>query len=246
MQNHFLQFKLNYPENLFTQLSESADFENITKDRLGANLVDYQNGLIPIVRTTTSYHKSNQKFLPIHCDIIESIKKASNINDLNFNNAMIEIYSLKYRTMNFHTDQSLDLEDNSYICIFSCYDKIPDFTRKLVIKNKLTNELSEVSLEHNSIVLFSTKTNKQFVHKIILDQFKLDNRWLGITFRLSKTFIKFINEIPYFCSNNKTLKLVNKDQLIEFRKYKHDENLQIDFSYPEIDYTISVGDLIPI
>lgn len=73
------------------------------------------------MRTTTIYRNLNQKFLDIHYNIIESIKKATNNNNLQFNNALIEIYNCDYNKMGFHTDQSLDLEQNSYICIFSCY-----------------------------------------------------------------------------------------------------------------------------
>ena len=40
-------------------------------------------------------------------------------------------------TMKYHSDQALDLADNSYICIFSCYDN-PINLRTLRIKNKLT------------------------------------------------------------------------------------------------------------
>ena len=53
----------------------------------------------------------------IHYDIIENIKKISGI-DVKLNNALIEIYGSKYCTMGYHSDQSLDLDEKSYICIF--------------------------------------------------------------------------------------------------------------------------------
>ena len=50
---------------------------------------------------------------------------------------MIEIYDSKYCKMGFHTDQSLDLQENSYIGIFSCYnDPTTKDLRKLKVKNK--------------------------------------------------------------------------------------------------------------
>lgn len=70
--------------------------------------------------------------------------------------------------------------------------------------------------------------------------------WLGITFRKSKTFIIFHNELPYFYSNKKILTLADKYQRNEFYKYKSLENLSAEYVYPNIDYTISNGDLLPI
>ena len=244
----FSKYILDYPTNIFDELSQSVDFEDIMNGRKGANLVDYKNELIPIVRTTSNYSKPNQKFAPIHYDIIANIKKMSGITDLELNNALIEMYDSQYRNMKFHSDQSLDLADNSYICIFSCYDN-PTNIRKLKIKNKSTGEFSEISLDHNSVVIFSTETNKKYQHKIILDQ-STDKqtstgcKWLGITFRFSKTVIKFIKDIPYFYPNGNELKLATDEDKKIFLKHKSEQNKQIGYNYPEISYTLSVGDLL--
>ena len=237
-------------ENSFNQLSESCQFEDITKGRKGAILVDYKNDLIPIVRTTTCYNNPNQKFLPIHYKLIDKIKEVTQDYKLEFNNAMIELYDSTYRTMGFHTDQALDLDTDSYICIFSCYNDSGDSgdldIRKLKIKNKITDESSEILLEHNSIVLFPVSENSKHVHKIVLENVKSkDKKWLGITFRLSKTFIKFVNNVPHFHPSNIVLRLAN-DNNEEFRKYKSLENANIDYIYPNIDYTISLSDILPI
>lgn len=243
--NPFTKFIIDYKTNIFEELSTSAQFEDTHNGRKGKNLIDYKNNLVPIIRTTTIYNKPAQKFLPIHHNIIENIKKISKIQDLELNNALIEIYDNRYRTMKFHSDQSLDLAENSYICVFSCYDDPTDI-RKLKIKEKSSEEHSEILLEHNSVVIFSTETNKNYQHKIILETSKSKNRWLGITFRLSKTFIKFVNEIPYFNSNNKILRISNKDERKEFSKHKGIENLKNGYDYPEIDYTISISDTLPV
>ena len=239
----FNKFTLDYQKNIFEELSTSIIFEDIVTGRKGTNIVDYKNDLIPIVRTTTSYNKPAQKFLPIHYDIIENIKKVSNIKDLELNNALIEIYDNQYRTMGFHSDQALDLTENSYICIFSCYDNNSSL-RKLKIKEKSTKKESEIVLDHNSVIIFSTETNKKYLHKIILDTNKSQNLWLGITFRLSKTFIQFINEIPYFYKSNKILRLANQDEIIKFRKLKGDENANTEHNYSDIDYTLSASDIL--
>ena len=242
----FTKFIVNYQINTFEEFSKSIEFENITNGRKATILVDYTNNLIPLVRTTTIYNNPMQQFLPIHYDLIKNMKKISNIKDLELNNALVEIYDSRYRTMKFHSDQSLDLSTNSYICIFSCYDNPSTDIRKLKIKGKATGECSEILLEHNSVIIFSIETNKKYVHKIVLEKNTLNNKWLGITFRLSNTFIQFINDIPYFYPSNKILRISTNDERNEFRKYKGAENKQIGYNYSEIDYTLSIGDILPI
>jgi hypothetical protein len=72
------------------------------------------------------------------------------------------------------------------------------------------------------------------------------NLWLGITFRQSKTFVLFNNELPYFSSTNKVLTLANENQRKEFFKCRSLENSNIEYVYPEINYTISIGDMLQI
>ena len=132
----FRRSHLNYGNDTFTKFSESVVFENVCNGRKAANLADYKNDLIPLVRTTTSYNNPVQKFLPIHYELVENIRNVSEIKEIELNNAMIEIEP-KYRNMGYHSDQMLDLVEDSYICIFSCYDNISaeknNDTRKLKI-----------------------------------------------------------------------------------------------------------------
>ncbi len=177
----FLKIILNFDYNLFDILKNSIKFENLSNGRFSSVLVDCSNNLIPTVRTTTKYDNSVQKFQSIHYNIINKVKEFN--NNVYFNNALIEIYDNNYRSMKYHSDQSLDLEDDSYIGIFSCYsDHNTNNLRKLIVKNKINNIKVEYTLEHNSFILFSNKTNKQYLHKIILDKFNnFDNtKWLGI------------------------------------------------------------------
>jgi hypothetical protein len=172
---------------------------------------------------------------------------------LDFNNALIEVYDCNYATMKYHSDQDLDLENESYIGLFTCYENPSELTekniRKLKIKDKVTNEEFDISLTHNSIVLFSVLTNKKFLHKIILEsipsikKLESDNRWLGITFRKSKTFIQFKNNQPHF-SNGDLLVLANEDQKKEFYKLRGEENFNMNFVYPKLSYTLSIGDTL--
>ena len=259
----FTQFVVDFETNKFDELSKSVQFD--TKEnksgRKCVTLVDDKNSLIPIVRTTTIYNKAAQRFVPIHYDIIENIKKVSNNHNLQFNNAMLEIYNSNYRHMKYHSDQSLDLANDSYICLFSCYDSAsPSHKRKLKIKEKQIIEkkiiTSEIILEHNSVVLFSVDTNSKWLHKIGLENTKSNDQpfadksqpfadkgqWLGITFRLSKTFIKFIDNVPYL--NTKILKMANEEEKKELMKCKSLENCNVGYKYPEINYSISPSDLL--
>ena len=129
--------------------------------------------------------------------------------------------------MGYHTDQSLDLQEDSFICIFSCYKNVtvPSDLRKLQVKNKSTKKSFDIKLENNSIILFSTSDNKKHLHKIALDCKKSTNEWLGITFRLSKTLIKFMDNIPYIFPDNKILRIANNSERNEFVKHKRNENV---------------------
>lgn len=243
----FTKIILDYKMNLFPDLIKSTDFEDITNGRKGAILVDPTNNLIPLVRTTTKYTKPAQKFKSIHYDIINEIKKGANINEIKFNNVLIEVYDNKYTTMGFHSDQSLDLENGSYIAIYSCYENIKGTNyRNLIVKNKVTNELTEFIMEHNSVILFDFSTNQQYLHKIILKNNNINNRWLGITFRLSKTFIHHINNIPYFYKTDNVLMLANNEECKDFYKLRGKENKSLEFKYPDINFTISASDLIQV
>lgn len=257
----FIKYTVNYSDNIFNQLSECSSFEYLAKGRQGAVLVDSKEGLVPIVRTTTSYQNPAQQFLPIHYDILDNIKRATysetSIRDLHFNNALVEIYDSQYCSMKFHSDQSLDLADNSFICVFSCYDNpnTPD-VRKLKIRNKIIQEYSgipdslgikdsEISLDHNTFVLFSLETNYKHLHKIVLEKNTSNSKWLGITFRLSKTYIRFENQIPIMHPSSQILRIASQDQFQQFIKKRGEENRSLQFIYPFFDYTLSPSDRLP-
>jgi len=240
----FTKTILDYENNMFPLLS-TINFENITKGRKGAVLINAQNNLIPLVRTTSKYINSPQQFNQIHLDIINKIKEMTNIDNLCFNNALIEMYDNSYCTMGFHSDQALDLANDSYIAIYSCYKNINTVNhRKLIVKNKTTNKISEIIMDHNSVILFDLTSNQQHLHKIILNNINKDNEWLGITFRCSKTFVHHINNVPYFYKTDVPLKLATDKETKEFYKLRSEENKKTDFTYPNLDFTISPSDLL--
>jgi hypothetical protein len=242
----FSKYDIQLKDNLFMELANSAKFEQLGKGRHGTVLLHAQNNIQPIVRTTTKYNIPSQPFKQVHYDIIDKIKKITQLN-IYFNNALIEMYDMNYTTMGEHSDQALDLDPDSYICLFSCYDNPePKDIRTLKIKNKTSGDLSEIKLTHNSIVLFSVKTNSNYLHKIVLDNSSANDMFLGLTFRLSKTFIQFLDEIPYFYKTDRILKLANQEEMKEFYSLRQKENKSIGFEYPELNYTISASDLIRI
>lgn len=230
---------LEFNFNTFNKFTENVNFEDICKGRKGAVLVDSRDK-IPLVRTTTKYNNSVQLFTNNHNELIEKLPGK-------FNNALIELYTPQYSKMGFHTDQALDLQDDSIICLFSAYKTTEYNIRKLKIKNKINGKITDILLDHNSIVYFSININSEHLHQIILENKEYTNdEWLGITFRLSKTFIKFVNEIPYFIDTDKKLYLANNDEKKKFYKYKSSENKLIKYIYPKIYYTISKSDIYPI
>lgn len=258
--HEFHKLSVSFEKNLFEELRTSVEFQNLGKGRVGNHLVNVIEDGIPIVRTTSKYDISAYDFSILHSMVIEKIIEAIKLNNLDlelpidFNNALIEVYDGSYTKMKYHSDQCLDLESESYIVLFTCYehpDELQHNLRKLKIKDKITDEEFEIQLEHNSIVLFSMATNRKYLHKIVLEAVrgqkpsKIDNRWLGITFRKSKTIIKFKGNQPVF-SNGEPLSLADEDQTRAFYKLRGEENGNMNFVYPKIEYTLSIGDtLIP-
>merc|ERR1712066_23585 len=98
----------------------------------------------------------------------------------------------------------------------------------------------EIPLTHNSVVVFSLETNRRFKHKIVLDTtaHPPENQWLGVTFRTSKTFVRFHGEQAYL-GDGAPLTVADDDQRSEFYKLRRCENEATDSTYPQILYTIS-------
>jgi hypothetical protein len=253
----FYIFRLDLDDSIFELLTNSIEFEDINKGRKGGVLVKSEERGIPIVRTTTNYQNPAYHFNQIHNVIIEKLNKQiqqdTKIKSCEFNNALIEIYDREYYKMGYHSDLDMDLEDDSFIALFSCYENASNLSinalRKLKIRSKSTSEEFEISLQNNCLILFSLQTNREFVHKIILDISKNEitkfekNRWLGLTYRKSKTFINFKNGLPFFTHGN-LLRVANDEEREAFYKLKKRENEGVNFNYPEINYTLSRGDTL--
>lgn len=248
MADEFRQYTLPIKGNLFDEMLASVQFEQINKGRQGALLVKpHEARGTPLVRTTTKYKTPAYCFQSAHVRLAQQIQNYASIFT-DFNNALIENYTNLYTTMGFHSDQALDLEEESFIAVFSCY-KYPELAtspRKLIVESKEPRiGTFEIPLTHNSVVVFSLDTNRRFKHKIVLDKVhSLENPWLGITFRTSKTFVRFHDEQAYF-EDGTLLTLANEDQNREFYALRSQENKETNFSYPQITYTISESDMMP-
>ena len=92
-------------------------------------------------------------------------------------------------------------------------------------------------------MVFSLSTNSRFKHKITLDRSANppENQWLGVAFRTSKTWVHLENNQPFF-TDGTPLTLADE---VEARKYyalRGRENKELDFTYPELRYTVSQSD----
>jgi hypothetical protein len=232
----------------YAELLASARFEQVGKGRRGTVLVavDEQGG-IPIVRTTTSYDAPAQRFGAIHGRLADEIRRVASLSH-RFNNALIEHYTRAYSTMKPHSDQALDLAEESTIALYSCYRDPERPTRRLRVRPKESGAAFELPLAHGSVVTFSLDTNRRFVHAIELTSKSSDdgsdNEWIGITFRTSKTFVRFIDGEPRL-GGGEPLTLATDDERRAFFQLRSRENAEPSFVYLALSYTISESDLRP-
>ncbi|GGU92367.1 hypothetical protein GCM10010182_04520 [Actinomadura cremea] len=243
-----LSYALPTDENLFAELSASARFEDVGKGRRGAVLTKIdETGGVPIIRTTTRYGSPAQRFRAVHERLARQIQECAAFS-VDFNNALIESYTNAYTTMGGHSDQALDLADGSFIAVFSCYQH-PEANppRKLIFESKGPGgEKFEIPLVHNSVVAFSVDSNRRLRHKIVLDKSvqPTDNQWLGVTFRTSKTFVRFRDGHVYLPQGARLMP-ADDEQRREFYRLRRRENKEAAFTYPLLTYTVSESDLMP-
>ncbi len=241
-------YSLAIEQDLFAELSASAHLEDVGKGRRGATLTRIDEaGWVPLVRTTAQYSSPTQRFRAVHERLAQQIQEHAAIS-VGFNNALIESYTNAYRTMGSHSDQALDLADESFIAVFSCYQR-PEASppRKLIFESKGSgDDTFEIPLAHNGVVAFSVDANRRFRHKIVLDTPvpTADNPWLGVTFRTSKTLVRFRDGHPYLPQGAR-LTSADDEQRREFYQLRRRENNETDFTYPPLTYTVSESDLLP-
>ncbi|MFD6231204.1 hypothetical protein ACFWFZ_30730 [Streptomyces sp. NPDC060232] len=246
--DEILSFDVPTDEDLFAELSASVRWEDLGKGRRGATLVRVDEaGGVPLVRTTTRYGSPAQRFRAVYERLARRVQERAAL-PVGFNNALIERYTNAYATMGAHCDQALDLADESYIAVFSCYQH-PEASpsRKLIFESKgSAGEKAEVPLAHHSVVAFSVGSNRRLRHRIVLDPSAraADNPWLGVTLRTSKTFVRFHDGHAYLPQGAR-LMAADDEQAREFYRLRRRENEETDFGYPPLAYTVSESDLTP-
>lgn len=224
----------------FAELFASVAFEDAGQGRQGAVLVQPDAaGAAPIVRTTTRYLRPAQCFRPVHQRLARRIQETAAVATA-FNNALVEVYTNAYTTMGAHSDQAQDLEAGSEIALYSCYEHPDRRPRKLLVEPKDGAAGFEVPLAHGSVVVFSLDANRRHRHRIVLQGPAPDNRWLGFTFRTSRTFVsgaRFADGTP--------LTLADEEQRRALYQLRGRENREPDFTWPRLTCTISESDLLP-
>ncbi|MFE6225530.1 hypothetical protein [Streptomyces sp. NPDC057854] len=236
----------------FAELSAATRLESVGKGRTGAVLCDVDaSGGVPLVRTTTRYAEPAQRFRPVHTRLARDVQRHAGL-PVGFDNALVECYTNAYKKMGSHSDQALDLRDDGYIAVYSCYEH-PEAApqRKLVFTVKDGQEEGEedpyeIPLTHHSVVAFSVAANRRLKHRIVWDApgHEPDNRWLGVTFRTSKTRIRFSDGHAHLPDGTR-LTLADEDQSRAFYRLRRRENDDPDFTYPPLTYTLSPSDLLP-
>lgn len=239
----FRVYAIASPDDLFARLSASAPFEDVGKGRQGAVLVAGDGRGVPLVRTTTRYVRPAQRFRDVHSALAAQIRACASLPK-DFNNALIEAYTHACRTMGAHSDQALDLDDDSEIALFSCYERPTQAPRRLVVESKEAGGASfSIALQHHGVVVFSTDTNRRFRHRIVLDD-DADGTWIGVTFRRSKTFVRY-TEAGVFVEEGVALRLAGEEERRAFYSLRHQENEAVDFVWPRVACTLSASDLLP-
>ena len=243
MSGELRTWRLSGVEPSFDELVGSVRFDDVTKGRRGAVLVKADERGVPIVRTTTAYGAPAQPFRTVHDRLAEEIRERAGLAHP-LNNALVEHYTHAYATMKRHSDQALDLAEASSIAVYSCYRDPGRPSRRLIVKPKGPGDAFEVPLDHGCAITFSLDTNRRFSHAIVLRANAPDNDWLGITFRTSKTRVRFVDGAPTLADGTR-LVLASEKQRRELFQLRRRENDETDFAYPPIAYTISESDLLP-
>ncbi|UGT56286.1 hypothetical protein [Nocardia asteroides] len=247
LRDAFVAYPVPTERDLFAELAASAALEELGRGRRGTTLTEVDAaGRVPLVRTTTRYRHPAQRFRPVHDELAQRIQTLAGL-PVAFDNALLEIYTNDYATMGSHCDQALDLADESFIAVFSCYrEPVAMPPRKLVVAPKGSGETVEIPLAHHSAVVFTVATNRLLEHKIVLDApaGAAPNEWLGVTFRTSKTHLRFHDGPPYLPGGER-LTVADEEQRQEFYRLRRRENKETDFTYPPLTYTVSDSDLLP-
>lgn len=229
---------------LLDDLLAHVDLGQVTDGRQGTHLTRPGPDGVPLVRTTTRYAQPATVFSPAHARLADAVSDLAGVGP--FDNALLEVYDRRYRSMGWHCDQALDLAPGSHIAIVSGYSgpATGADTRALFVQHKDTGERQVLELVHGSVVVFSLADNAVHRHKIVLPGAGTDGaRWVGLTLRRSKTHLRFHDGIAWLPSG-RPLRLADPAEQKRFYSLRGEENRSCGFSYPPLDFTLSPADLL--
>jgi len=69
--------------------------------------------------------------------------------------------------------------------------------------------------------------------------------WIGVTFRLAKTYLQFRKGVPYLVPADIPLRVATDKEKHAFFRAKGQQNANDGYEAPVIDYTLSIGDTLP-
>lgn len=231
----------------FEALSRGLELEAVGRGRGVLHLTEPEARGVPLVRTTSRLERPAHVFTEAHRELVAALAGVSP-EGARFNAALLEIYDRGYAKMGYHSDQALDLEPGTWIALYSCYERPQEqtFRRFLRVKEKGGEEEVAIPLEHDSAVVFSLEANARHVHKIVLPSLDRgpDNRWLGVTMRCARTFLRREGE-AWRLPDGEILRLAaSEEERRWFYRLRGQENRDPDFVYPPVPLTLSPGDLL--
>ncbi len=215
--------------------------KNTYKDIQEVDIISSESLFKPINRMANGASVAKYKFNEFHNNVIKKIKELTGLK-LYFNTAKIEIYTNKYTKMKYHTDCSLDLKEDSYIAILSQYEYKcnKNCNRFLSIKSKADNKITEIEMLNNSVILFDLETNSKHIHSIFKKHItSCECKWIGTTFKYSKTFALQYKKALYLYPFFKKITQATEEQKHEFYRCRKEENQRLMYTYPDINYFIN-------
>eukprot|EP00929_Paragymnodinium_shiwhaense_P118255 TRINITY_DN90195_c0_g1_i1.p1 TRINITY_DN90195_c0_g1~~TRINITY_DN90195_c0_g1_i1.p1 ORF type:complete len:809 (+),score=157.25 TRINITY_DN90195_c0_g1_i1:127-2553(+) len=270
----FRSFSIDDEALTFDSLSKGiANWEVTGKGREGAILVRQCEQGVPIVRTTTKYEKPAHTFGKLHEQLADKIleraaAEADVVPAKQLNNCMIERYSHLYKTMGFHSDQAQDLEDGTFVFVFSCYkhaDKVQN-PRKLVVQKKRPEEQGDKPATPEKASEKGSKDNNKAANDDSSDTFEIpmpNNSVVFFSLETNKHWKhKIVIDDPqkpddgnewlgltcrtskFFAADANKLSLATPEQAREIYRLQKCATTDANFVWPQLDFTLSPSDLL--
>jgi len=124
-----------------------------------------------------TYSKTTKKALPWTQELLELKAVAESHTGETFNSCLLNLYHNGNEGMAWHSDAEKDLKRNGAIASLSFGAE-----RKFAFKNKQTNEMVSVLLQHGSLLVMKGTTQTNWLHRLPLTKI-IDKPRVNLTFR---------------------------------------------------------------